>query len=195
MAKAEDHPFAARVSHWINLLSFAILGTTGFIIHSPGTVGAVNLVRNLHFVFMWVLLINGVFRIYYSIFGKHRDYKEFLFTATDFKKLFPIIKYYLFLGDHPNTGKYNPLQKAAYLGLFLFAALQGLTGLALYKPEAFSTLANLFGGLASTRGVHYFLTWVFMAIVLTHIYLALSEAWDQARYMFFGVIDNKKSKS
>ena len=192
MSKAQDHPFPARVSHWINLISFAVLGVTGLIIHTPTLVGNLNVVRNLHFLFIYVLVINGLFRIYYSLVGKNKDYKEFLFNGKDFKNLPGILRYYMFLGPHPETGKYNPLQKGAYLGLFLFTGLQALCGLAIWLPEKYQGLAAWFGGAASARGLHYFLAWVFLAIIITHIYLAFKETFSAVKLMFFGIVDEKK---
>lgn len=192
MVNAQDHPLFARISHYINLSCFVALGITGFMIHSPSEGLSLNVVRNIHFMFAYLLVFNGLVRIYYSLFGKYRDYKEFLPNSRDFKTLPGIIKYYLFMGKHPETGKYNPLQKAAYLALFLFAAIQCLTGLALYRPQVFGVVAGWFGGLEAARSIHYLITWLFVAIVLTHVYLVFSEAFEQFKYMFFGIADQKK---
>ncbi|HEX3015995.1 MAG TPA: cytochrome b/b6 domain-containing protein, partial [Desulfobacteria bacterium] len=50
MVRPEDHPRYARISHWINLVCFAVLIVTGFIILAPHQGNSINLVRNLHFV-------------------------------------------------------------------------------------------------------------------------------------------------
>ncbi|HEX3015994.1 MAG TPA: cytochrome b/b6 domain-containing protein [Desulfobacteria bacterium] len=165
---------------------------TGFIILAPHQGNSINLVRNLHFVFAYVLICNGIARIYYAIFGKHRDYREFLLNGKDIRNIVPIVKYYLFLGKHPDTGKYNPLQKAAYLALFFFAFIQTLTGLVLYRPETFHSFAAMMGGLAVARGLHLFLTWLFITIIITHAYLVFSETMDQVKYMLFGAISERK---
>lgn len=186
MAKASDHPLFQRVSHWINLINFLVLGITGYFIHAPFQGMPMNLVRNLHFFFMYFLIINGVVRFYYSFFGKHKDYKEFFLNKTDFKTFIPQLKYYLFVGKHPKTNKYNPLQKMAYIALPILAVVQAITGFIMYYPTKVLPLAELFGGLAAIRGIHYVLMWLFFAIVLAHVYLVFTEARAQFWVMFFG---------
>ena len=77
MVNPLDHPLFDRVSHYINLVNFSVLIVTGWLIHSPYSGMPMNLIRNLHFIFMYSLLINGFVRFYYSFFGKHKDYKDF----------------------------------------------------------------------------------------------------------------------
>ena len=101
-----------------------------------------NLVRNLHFIFMYFLIINGVVRFYYSFFGKHKDYDEILLNTQDIKNIWPQVKYYLFIGKHPETGKYNPLQKIAYIALPIMAVVQAITGAILYWPEQLAGLCR-----------------------------------------------------
>jgi len=195
MAKASDHPLFQRVSHWINLINFAVLIVTGFIIHSPIQGVNMNIVRNLHFFFMYFLIINGIVRFYYSFFGKYKDYKEFFPNKTDVKTFIPQIKYYLFIGKHPKTNKYNPLQKIAYIALPVLAVLQAVTGFLLYYPTKFSGLTEALGGIAAVRGIHYIFMWLFILIIAIHVYLVFTEAFDQFKMMFFGKTNDKEPKT
>lgn len=188
-----DHPLFQRISHWINLINFLILCITGWFIHSPYPGMPMNLVRNLHFIFMYLLIINGIVRFYFSFFGKHKDYDNFFFNKQDVKTTWPQIKYYLFLGEHPKTGKYNPLQKMAYIALPIMAVVQAITGFILYKPIELAGLAGNFGGLAAVRGFHYLLMWLFIAIIAVHVYLVFTTAYEQFLFMFFGKIRKEKS--
>lgn len=192
MVNPLDHPLFQRVSHWINLINFLILGFTGWFIHSPYPGMPMNLVRNLHFFFMYSLIINGIVRFYYSFFGKYKDYDEIVLNSRDVKTMWPQIKYYLFIGNHPEVGKYNPLQKIAYISLPIMAVVQAITGVILYKPEQLSSLAGYFGGLAAVRGLHYIFMWLFIAIVAIHVYLVFTAAYEQFLFMFFGKIKNQK---
>ena len=185
MANLSDYPLMRRISHWVNLINFLMLGITGYLIHAPFTGMPMNLVRNLHFFFMFFLIINGVVRLYYAFFGQKKDYKDFIYTKEDLKNFIPQVKYYLFLGKHPKTGKYNPLQKLAYLSLPVITVVQAITGLILYKPLQFGGWAEAFGGLATVRGVHYMLMWVFFAIILVHVYLVFTESRKEFWMMFF----------
>ena len=186
MANPLDHPLPQRISHWINLINFLVLGITGYLIHSPYPGMPMNLVRNLHFIFMYSLVINGIVRFYYSFFGKYKDYDSFFFNKEDIRNFWPQIKYYLFLGEHPKTGKYNPLQKLAYIAMPIMAVVQTITGVILYQPNKFPALTQYFGGLAAVRGAHYVIMWLFFALILVHIYLVFTEAYDQFWLMFFG---------
>ena len=188
-----DHPLFQRISHWINLINFLVLIITGFLIHSPYPGMPMNLIRNLHFIFMFFLLINGIVRFYYSFLGKYKDYDAFFINSQDLKTFWPQIKYYLFLGKHPETGKYNPLQKLAYIALPIMAIVQAVTGFILYKPEELSGLAGYFGGLAAVRGFHYLLMWLFIAVIAVHLYLVFTAAYDQFLFMFFGKTRKEKN--
>lgn len=198
MANPLDHPLPQRISHWINLINFLVLGITGYFIHSPYQGMPMNLVRNSHFIFMYLLVINGVVRFYFSFFGKNKDYNSFFLNSEDVRNFWPQTKYYLFLGKHPKiSGKYNPLQKLAYIAMPIMAVIQIITGALLYWPLKFTTLTEYFGGLAAVRGIHYVVMWLFAAIVLAHIYLVFTEAYDQFWLMFFGKekTSNKKIES
>jgi len=194
MAKPSDHPLFQRISHWINLINFLVLIITGFLIHSPIQGIPMNVVRNLHFFFMYFLLINGIVRFYYSFFGKYKDYKEFFLNKQDLKTFIPQIKYYLFMGKHPKTDKYNPLQKCTYIALPILAVFQAMTGFILYMPTKLGWCADLVGGLAAVRGIHYVIMWVFIAIIIVHVYLVLTEAYDQLGLMFLGKTEKEKEK-
>ena len=186
MVNPLDHPLPERVSHWINLINFLILGITGYLIHDPVPGVPLSTVRYLHFIFMYLLVVNGIVRFYLAIFGKHKDYKNFVLDKRDWRNLIPQVKYYLFMGKRPATGKYNPLQKLAYLMMPVLAALQVITGLILYLPTKMTALAEAFGGLGAVRGIHYVILWLFMALVLAHAYLVFTEAREQFWLMFCG---------
>jgi len=192
MVNPLDHPLFQRVSHWINLINFLVLGITGWFIHSPYPGMPMNLIRNLHFIFMWFLIINGIVRFYYSFFGKYKDYGEIMLNLKDIKNIWPQTKYYLFIGKHPETGKYNPLQKIAYIALPIMAVFQAITGAILYWPVKFAGLAGYFGGLAAVRGLHYILMWLFIVVVAIHVYLVFTSAYEQFLFMFFGKMKNQK---
>jgi Ni/Fe-hydrogenase 1 B-type cytochrome subunit len=195
MANPLDHPLLQRISHWINLINFLVLGITGYFIHSPYQGMPMNFVRNMHFIFMYFLFINGVVRFYYSFFGKYRDYDSFFLNSRDRKNFWPQTKYYLFLGKHPkDNGKYNPLQKLAYILMPIMAVVQIITGALLYLPMKFTTLTSYFGGLAAVRGIHYVVLWLFIAIITAHIYLVFTESYEQLKLMFFGKVKDSGCK-
>ncbi|OLN32307.1 Ni/Fe-hydrogenase, b-type cytochrome subunit [Desulfosporosinus metallidurans] len=192
MANPLDHPLFDRVSHYINLINFLVLIITGWFIHSPFPGMPMSLIRNLHFIFMFFLIINGIVRFYYSFFGKYKDYDSFFLTGQDIKTIWPQTKYYLFIGKHPKTGKYNPLQKLAYIAMPIMAVFQAITGLILYWPVKLGSYASYFGGIAAVRGIHYIIMWLFIAIIAIHVYLVFTEAYEMFWLMFFGKTEHKK---
>jgi Ni/Fe-hydrogenase 1 B-type cytochrome subunit len=143
---------------------------------------------------MYFLIINGVVRLYFAFIGKNKDYKEFMFYKEDLKNLIPQVKYYLFQGEHPKTGMYNPLQKLAYLTLPIMALIQMITGLILYLPNKFPAMEAALGGLAAVRGFHYMMMWIFFAIILVHLYLVFTESRAQFWMMFFGKDKDKEKE-
>lgn len=195
MAKASlsDHPLFQRITHWINLICFAILIPTGFIIHSPHQGSNMSLVRGLHFFFMYLIVINLIVRIYYAFFGKYKDYKEFGLNKLDIKTFIPQLKYYLFISKkHPKTNKYNPVQKLAYLALPVLIVIQAITGFILYLPMKFPGVADALGSLAAVRGLHYIFMWILMLFIVAHLYLVITEAFDQLSVMLLGKTPKKE---
>jgi len=189
MAKPLDHPLPQRIFHWINLIAMAVLIFTGFYINKPFTDGIMNGVRYLHFIAMFVILANLAVRIYYAFFGKYNDAGDFAVGSKDWHDLKATVKYYLFLGSHVKNGKYNPMQKLTYLFYVPLLLLQGFTGMLMYRPEAFDTWLKAMGGIASVRGYHYLFMWIFIAFTIVHVYMVLSEAWDEVKLMIFGIAD------
>ncbi|MDO8963292.1 MAG: cytochrome b/b6 domain-containing protein, partial [Coriobacteriia bacterium] len=54
----EAHPLIFVITHWVNLLCMIGLAFTGFYIHYPFFAGFMNAARAIHFVMMFVLVIN-----------------------------------------------------------------------------------------------------------------------------------------
>jgi Ni/Fe-hydrogenase 1 B-type cytochrome subunit len=191
----KEHPWQARVMHYIHWISMVVLVVSGFYIHFPWTSGYMAEMRYLHFLFMYILAFNWVVRVYWAIFGSERDIRNFLPEEANRGKLLPLIRYYLFLEEkHPRTAKYNPLQKMTYVFWFFLVFLQGLTGFSLYWPgfPLFASFNQWVGGLAVMRSIHYLIMWVFLVTVALHIYLSLAEDFRSFLNMFFALPYEKK---
>lgn len=196
----EEHPAPARAMHWFHLVSIVVLIYTGFYIHKPFGPGSMDLMRMLHFVFMFVLIFTAIIRVYWAFFGRGSagqgsrrrvaDYKHFGYERANKGKFVETVKYYLFLRKmHPAGGKYNTLQKGTYLLWLFLIALQALTGFMIWTgvtAGAFLPLTDALGGLIVLRAIHYLLMWVFIITTLVHIYLSIAEAPWQAPLMFLG---------
>lgn len=184
--------------HWVHLIAMVVLVFTGFFIHRPFFVAAMSTMRNLHFTFMFVLILTAIVRVYWAFLGggsaapgsraKVRDYRFFGVQKENRGQLFQTLKYYLFLRKtHPPTAKYNPLQKATYMVWLLLIAVQALTGFALWTPTAgaLQPLTYALGGVQYVREYHYLIMWLFLITVAIHVYLSLAEAIWQFPLMFW----------
>ncbi len=196
----EEHPVTAMVLHWLHLLSLFVLIFTGIYIHFPWFPGAMGVMRQWHFVSMWIFIATTVVRVYWAFFGtgsaprgstvKERDADFFLPEAANKGEFLQTVRYYLFLRrTHPRSGKYNPLQKAAYNVVPFLVLVQAVTGLAIFSPTAryFDALTSAVGGLAQMRALHYLMMFVFIVFLLVHVYLGLAEDIAEFPAMFFGV--------
>jgi Ni/Fe-hydrogenase 1 B-type cytochrome subunit len=193
MRKVYDHPIPARIMHHIHLLSIIVLTLTGFYIHKPdfSLPGMdMQLVRYVHFITGFVILLNSVSRVYWSIFGAPHDIKYFMPEKENKGTLFPMMAYYYFLRKtRPGTSKYNGWQKSTYVLWTIAVWFMALTGFAmLWKTAPFwSLVVSLFGGLAMVHTIHYMVMWFFIFTVLFHIYLVLFEDFACFLTMFFGI--------
>jgi Ni/Fe-hydrogenase 1 B-type cytochrome subunit len=183
-----DHPLAVKITHHTHWISMVALVVSGLYIHYPWAGGLMDPMRYIHFVAMYVLAATFVVRIYYALFGTHRDISLFLPQKENKGTLFKMIKYYLFIQkEHPATAKFNPLQKATYNLWSLLLVLQGLTGFALYWPQSayFEWFVNLSGGLPTVRLLHFAIMWLFIVTSLIHVYLTFAEDFASFKLMFF----------
>jgi len=183
------HPLWVRLLHWSNMISITMLCLTGFYIHAPQSFRLfenMDNARTFHFAFAMLLIVGVVWRIYLGF--ATGDWKNIVYAPIkDTKKLPSMIKYYTFLAkDHPFYGKYNPGQKAMYTSVFVLAIVMIITGFILYKPVTFASWAYFFGGYLVVRMIHYIITWIFVIMVLVHVYLDLAEGLPVLVSMFTG---------
>jgi thiosulfate reductase cytochrome b subunit len=147
--------------------------------------------RRWHLFFAWVLVINGLAYVSYSIFSWHlaRDLSP---TKADWRSIGQSIKDHLRF-RHP-TGEaekhYNILQKLTYLVvIFGLLPLMILTGWSM-SPRLDSAIpgwVDWFGGRQSGRTIHFVVAWALMAFVLIHVFeVIVSGLWNHLRSMITG---------
>jgi Ni/Fe-hydrogenase 1 B-type cytochrome subunit len=185
------HPLWIRLLHWSNMISITMLCLTGFYIHAPESFrlfANMNDARTTHFVFAMILSVGVVVRIYLAF--ATGDWRNIVYAPIkDTKKLPSMLMYYTFLAkDHPYYGKYNPGQKGMYTGVFALAIVQIITGFILYKPVTFTSWAYFLGGFLVVRMIHYIVTWIFVLMVLVHVYLDVAEGIPVLMSIFTGKI-------
>lgn len=181
-----------RAMHWAAAASIVVLALTGFYIGRPyfvatGTGEAgflMGWIRFAHFAAAAVLVATAIVRTYWLFAGNRFERWPALFPIrpADWVNMFRQVKFYLMIRPEkaPHYLGHNPLQQLSYTAIYAVAAVEVLTGFALYgqaNPDgAIYALTNwigpLLGGMPNVRFLHHVLTWVFLAFIPIHVYLA-----------------------
>lgn len=191
----EAHPLLFVFTHWTNLLCMIGLAFTGFYIHYPFFAGFMYTARMIHFVLMFVLIINLTSRMILAFWVKTANQLGSRETDIDLKNWLPqeenkhqfleTVKYYTFFRNtHVISGKYGALQKMAYLATVPITFYMAYTGFALYTPAHawaiwpfFQGGINLLGSEMTMRVWHYFGMWVVILFTMVHAYLAAIDGF------------------
>lgn len=146
--------------------------------------------RHWHFLFAWVLVLNGLAYLGYSLWARHIQ-KDIWPSRADIRAIPRSVLDHIRL-RHP-TGDaarhYNVLQKLAYLGVILLISLMVLTGLTMSPGiDAFCPwLLDLFGGRQSARSIHFICASLIVAFVAIHlIEVVLAGPINEVRSMLGG---------
>ncbi|GAC1505629.1 MAG: cytochrome b/b6 domain-containing protein [Chamaesiphon sp.] len=169
---------AAKIFHWLNLISLLLMMTSGLEIYNANPVfggrggftfpsifllgGWLAGGRHWHFAAMWLFGLN-LFWYGIYIFITQRWKQRFLGTS-DIKAL--------------QKGK-NPVRKTyawhrlAYTAIVPVLLLAVLSGLGMYKPAQFYWIVNIFGSWQALRVVHFISVPTFLIFAVIHSLLGL----------------------
>ncbi|NYI01697.1 cytochrome b/b6 domain-containing protein [Cupriavidus plantarum] len=216
------HAVVVRLTHWANVVCLSILLMSGLQIFNAhprlywGKYGAdtdhafiaasafpswltipsyqdLGAGRHWHFLFAWLLVINGLVYLAYGLWRGHirRD------LVPDADQLTPRHLWHE-VRDHARlrfpkgeaARRYNALQKIAYLAVaFGLIPLMVLTGLTMSPglDAAFPFLPDLFGGRPSARTLHFLTASSLVLFVVVHVAMVvLSGFWNNMRSMLTG---------
>jgi Ni,Fe-hydrogenase I cytochrome b subunit len=188
-AHDEVIPPLPKILHLTHVISMIALGFSGLYIRYPFFQGGRTPMRYLHYVAMYVVTINMIYRIYYAYMV---DGKEFIITKQEIKNVPSVLLYYTYFKDHyPHLAKYNPMQKSTY-GIFfpIFMILQAFTGFSLVWPNLLLPWASgIAGGLANAiayaRITHFLIAMVLITLTGVHAVLAVMEGFPSFLDFFF----------
>lgn len=124
----------------------------------------------LHFAAMWLLVANGLLYVGYSLISGHlrRD-----FLPLDPRSVWRDLRLAL-KGELTHVpGRYNAVQRAAYIGVALVTLIAILSGLAIWKPVQLQELTAVMGGFETTRRVHFFAMVGLVLFIALHVTLAV----------------------
>jgi Ni/Fe-hydrogenase 1 B-type cytochrome subunit len=183
-------PATPKALHATHMVSMIILGFTGMYLRFPFFYGGRVAMRNTHYVFMVIVIVVLVWRVWYAFFSKtNADWREFAVGKKDWASFMGVLAYYgYFSNNKPHVAKYNVMQKLCYILFLVMMVAQAITGLALLKFDiAFINMSprdlmlgwnlglivkDVASALWINRTLHYVLNWLFIIMTTVHLYLA-----------------------
>jgi thiosulfate reductase cytochrome b subunit len=183
-------PIAPKIMHGVHVASMITLAVSGLYTRFPIFVGGREIMKNVHFVAMYLVCIILLMRIYYAFM---MDGRNFIMTLKDILNMPRVLMYYMFIGkSYPHLSKYNVMQKMTYGLIFpIFMVVQAYTGFSLMWPKILLGWAGQFaGGVAAAaawaRIVHFMVCMFLIMMTLIHMCLSFIEDYP-ALLMFFGL--------
>jgi thiosulfate reductase cytochrome b subunit len=150
-----------------------------------------GMARSWHFFFAWILLINGLCYLVYSLVSRHLS-RDLWPTRADLRGIGASIRDHLRF-RHPAgeaAKRYNVLQKFAYLAvIFVLLPLVVLMGLGMSPrlDTLFGGWVHVFGGRQSVRTLHFIVAWLLVAFAAIHIFeVIVTGLWNNLRSMITG---------
>lgn len=200
------HLVAIRWFHWINFPLLFLMIWSGFLIYwaydvyhvgplhffPPWVYRTLHMDHRLadgmalHFVFMWLFVINGILYVGYTLIsGEWRLLVPR--SLSTFRDAWHVVLHDFGLRKKaPAQEKYNAAQQVSYSAIIVMGVGSVLTGLAIYKPAQLGWLAALFGGYRGARLIHFLLTLGYLAFFVVHIAQVVRAGWNNFRSMVIG---------
>ena len=150
--------------------------------------------RKWHFLFAWVLVLNGLVYLIAGIVSRHLA-RDIVPSGQDLAHTGQAIAEHARLRfPHGEEARhYNVLQKLAYAGvIFLALPLLILAGWTMSPglDAAFPQLLTLFGGRQTARTVHFLLAFSLLGFFVVHVAMVLlSGLFNNMRSMITGWYD------
>jgi len=182
MKRAMNHPLAVRAAHWVNALAMACMLASGWAIYNASpifpfrfpawaTLGAwLGGAIAWHLAAMWLLVVNGLLYALYGIASGHFR-REFLPIRAG-ELLRDAGRALAFRLPH-EAGRYNVVQRFAYVVVLLLGVLVVASGLSIWKPVQLAWLVGVFGGFDFARKVHFAAMAGIAGFVAIHLLLVL----------------------
>jgi Ni,Fe-hydrogenase I cytochrome b subunit len=186
-----EFPIPIRIWHWTNLISFIVFFASGLYIRYPYFYGGMDVMKKLHYFFMYVAAIAFVLRLSWTL--STDDRKNFKFYKDEISLLWEVPMYYLFIRPgYPHIHKFHPMQRGTYWTMALLFPIQAYTGFSLMWPQQLlGFISGPFGGVAAAaawmRLTHSVIMRIYLVLVLLHAYLAIVEAWPKLKCMWFWI--------
>ena len=173
------HPVWLRLMHWVNAFAVVILVMSGWLIYNASPFFGISFPAAMtlggwlggaiqwHFAAMWLLAANGLtYLLCNALSGRLRS----RFLPLSFRAV--LADFRLAMRGrltHDDPGRYNAVQRMAYLLVLLDAALLIMSGLVLWKSVQLPLLRELLGDYEVARRVHFIAMAVMVGFALIHV--------------------------
>lgn len=172
-------PAWLRITHWLNVLAVLVMVMSGWRIYDASPIFNFSFPAGItlggwlggallwHFAAMWLLVANGLVYLAWNL-GSGRMKRRFLPLAARgvLRDALAALRGRL---SHDDAGRYNQVQRLAYLFAVADLAVLVLSGLAIWKPVEFGPLSALMGGYDNSRVVHFVAMALLMGFVAMHV--------------------------
>ncbi len=202
-----------RIFHWLMAASVGVLFATGLYIGNPFFIGSqgveptfavgkwlsMETIRYVHFAAAYILVSASILRVYGYVVNRGDRLLPKFWTALYWQGVVEMLKHYLFLSAEHRPYLRNSLARSAYLAVYLFLAVEAVTGFAMYfmvNPNSlgaklFGPVNGFLGGEYTVHLVHHYVAWLLVVFAIIHVYLVIRadfmEREGEASSMFSGV--------
>ena len=175
------HALSVRIFHWLNAVAMVMMIMSGWRIYNASplydwisfpnylTIGGwLGGALQWHFAAMWLFVINLLVYLLIGVFSGH--FRNSMLPVTPGGVVGDLGK--ALRGKLPHDiGVYNSVQKISYIGVLLLMVLIFVSGLCVWKPVQFQSIAALMGGYEGARIVHFICMSLICAFIVMHLVL------------------------
>lgn len=177
------HPLWLRLTHWLNAIAVVLLVASGWRIYNATqffdfaippwcTLGGwLGGALQWHFAAMWLLFANGI--LYLLINACSGRLARQFFPIAPRQLLRDLLAAFKGRLTHTDPGRYNSIQRLAYLFAMVDSVVLVLSGLVLWKSVQFPLLRELVGGYEGARRVHFLAMAGLCGFIAVHIAMVM----------------------
>lgn len=198
-----------RIFHWIMVVSIAGLFVTGLWITKPMTfntteptytIFSMDLVRDIHFLFAFLLCASLIMRVYGFIINKGDRLFPRVWEGHFYEETVDVSMHYMLLKSHHAPFLRNPLARMSYAGLYSMLAVEILTGFAMYcmaNPNGmggalFGWVNTIVGGEMMSHYIHHYVAWAIVLFVIGHVYMTVRADFMEGEGEISSMFSGKK---
>ena len=198
-----------RIFHWIMVVSILVLFGTGLLITKPMNVAtteptfsiaSMDLVRDIHFLFAFLLTAALIMRIYGFIINKGDRLFPRVWEGHFYSETVDVALHYMLLRGHHAPFLRNPLARGSYAMLYVLLLVEILTGFAMYlMANPSSAFGSIFGWVNVLVGsemmshyIHHYVAWFIILFALGHLYMVVRAEFMEGESEISSMFSGKK---